>query len=106
MTEELLTYDKHSTVIVIDWKGGSSPPYYQAVANIRLVGAIVAHMIISIQEELRFENLDKFHLIGHSLGAHMNGYAGHYLQRDFGLILGRISGLDPAGPYFLVSEKI
>jgi pancreatic triacylglycerol lipase len=68
MTEELLTFDKHSTVIVIDWKGGSSPPYYQAVANTRLVGAIVAHMIVSIYEELGLENLDSFHLIGHSLG--------------------------------------
>jgi hypothetical protein len=33
----------------------------------------------------------------------MSGYAGYYLQRDFELILGRISGLDPAGPYFLVN---
>lgn len=32
----------------------------------------------------------------------MFGYAGYYLQRDFELTLGRITGLDPAGPYFLV----
>lgn len=68
MREELLSYDKYATVIVIDWRGGSSPPYYQAVANIRLVGAIVGHMIYTIYEELKLRNLDSIHLIGHSLG--------------------------------------
>lgn len=68
MVDELLIYDKHATVITISWRGGSSPPYYQAVANTRLVGAIVAHMIYSIYEELKLSDLDQFHLIGHSLG--------------------------------------
>lgn len=44
----LLDYDKTATVVVVDWKGGSSPPYYQAVANIRLIGSITAHIIYSI----------------------------------------------------------
>jgi pancreatic triacylglycerol lipase len=62
------------------------------VANIRLVGAIVAHMIATIYEELKLPDLDKIHLIGHSLGAHMSGNAGFYLQRDFELKVGRITG--------------
>lgn len=47
MVNELLDGDKYETasVIVIDWGGGSKPPYVQAVANIRLVGAIAAHII-------------------------------------------------------------
>ena len=32
-------------VFVVDWVGGSGPPYTQAVANIRLVGAIVGRFI-------------------------------------------------------------
>lgn len=44
----LLDYEKAATVVVVDWKGGSSPPYYQAVANTRLIGAIVAHVVHSI----------------------------------------------------------
>lgn len=35
----------NAAVILIDWGGGSNPPYVQAVANIRLVGAITAHVI-------------------------------------------------------------
>jgi pancreatic triacylglycerol lipase len=44
----LLDYDAESTVIVVDWRGGSSPPYYQAVANIRLIGNVVAHVIYCV----------------------------------------------------------
>lgn len=48
LMEALLDYEKNATVVVVDWKGGSSPPYYQAVANIRLCGAITAHLIYAI----------------------------------------------------------
>ncbi|XP_030380899.1 pancreatic triacylglycerol lipase [Scaptodrosophila lebanonensis] len=93
-------------VILIDWGGGSSPPYVQAVANIRLVGSITAHVVHMLYEELGLPNLNNVHLIGHSLGAHLSGYAGYHLQQDFGLKLGRISGLDPAAPLFTDTDTI
>lgn len=106
------------TVIVVDWQGGSSPPYTQAVANIRLVGAMAAHLLEMIAAHTGNLHLDHVHLIGHSLGAHLSGYIGYTLQRvsffattwkqrslcllfqDFNMTVGRISGLDPAEPHF------
>lgn len=95
-----------ATCVVIDWGGGSSPPYNQASANIRLVGAITASVIHMIYEELGLKNLDKVHMIGHSLGAHLSGYTGYYLQKDFGLKLGRITGMDPAELAFTETDPI
>lgn len=92
--------DRTATVIVLDWSEGSSPPYVQAAANTRIVGAITGHLLHTLAEELNMPNLDKVHLIGHSLGAHLCGYTGFYLQRDFKEKVGRITGLDPASPLF------
>ncbi|XP_012940354.1 pancreatic triacylglycerol lipase-like [Aplysia californica] len=39
-------------------------------------------------------------MVGHSLGSHIMGYAGKEIQRLRNSKLGRISGLDPAGPFF------
>ncbi|CAG2065128.1 unnamed protein product, partial [Timema podura] len=44
LTGELLK-NRDANVVVVDWSGGSNPPYTQAVANIRVVGVITAHLI-------------------------------------------------------------
>lgn len=98
--------DGTATCIVIDWGGGSNPPYNQASANIRLVGAIAANIIHMIYEELGLKNLDNVHLIGHSLGAHLSGYIGYYLQKDYKLKPGRITGMDPAELAFTETNPI
>ncbi|XP_052900822.1 pancreatic triacylglycerol lipase-like [Anopheles moucheti] len=98
MMNRLLDKDPGSTVIVIDWGQGSNPPYNQAVANIRLVGNIAAHFIKTMKDQLQMDNLDNVHMIGHSLGAHLSGYAGSTLKNNpnLNLTIGRITGLDPA----------
>lgn len=81
-------------VIVVDWRGGNVLPYTQATANCRVVGAEIAHLVMTLEKTLGAKQ-DSFHCIGHSLGAQICGYAGGRLDG-----LGRISGLDPAGPFF------
>lgn len=93
------------SVVVVDWSGGSGPPYPQAVANIRLVGAMTAHLLKNIIYYLGIHQ-DHIHFIGHSLGAHMAGYAGQTLQTEFNYKLGRITGLDPAEPHFSKTDPI
>ena len=41
-----------------------------------------------------------FHIIGHSLGAQIAGYAGERIQKLTKQKIGRISALDPAAPLF------
>ncbi|XP_026813180.1 pancreatic triacylglycerol lipase-like [Rhopalosiphum maidis] len=99
----LRRYD--ANVIIIDWEQGSGSPYTQAVANIRMVGRITAHLINVIRTELGL-NVANVHLIGHSLGSHLCGYVGSVLQTNFGVTVGRITGLDPAEPHFSQTDPM
>jgi len=92
MTRALLDYAPMN-VIVVGWSGGAGFPYNQAVANTRVVGAQVAGLLHVLAEF--GVNVENVHVIGHSLGAQVAGYAG---ARTPGL--GRITGLDPAQPSF------
>ncbi|XP_058155462.1 pancreatic lipase-related protein 3 [Dasypus novemcinctus] len=79
--------------INLDWFNGSQD-YISAVNNLRVVGAEVAYFIGVLVTKFGYSP-SKVHLIGHSLGAHLAGEAGSRMPG-----LGRITGLDPAGPYF------
>ncbi|XP_019865288.2 pancreatic triacylglycerol lipase [Aethina tumida] len=103
MAHKLLDREDCS-VITVDWRGGSGPPYSQAVANIRLVGAVAAHLLSDIAKHTGTLGLDHVHLIGHSLGAHLSGYVGYALQEEHNLTLSRITGLDPAEPHFAKTQ--
>ncbi|XP_061175776.1 pancreatic lipase-related protein 2-like [Saccostrea echinata] len=87
-------------VILVDWGGGSAFPYTQATANTQVVGAEIAKLI-SVLKKISNADPTKIHIIGHSLGAHIAGYAGERTPN-----LGRITGLDPAGPYFENTDKV
>lgn len=58
--------------VCVDWGPGSAVPnYVRAAANTRLVGRQLAKLIRSLDVPL-----EKVHLIGFSLGAHVAGFAG------------------------------
>ncbi|XP_034185595.1 pancreatic lipase-related protein 2 [Osmia lignaria lignaria] len=97
MKELLLRED--SNVVIVNWIGGAGPPYTQAVANTRLVGAMTARLAYQLIE-VGSVNPAKMHCIGHSLGAHTCGYVGYTLRQRYEYNLGRITGLDPAEPHF------
>ncbi|CAN2390689.1 Belongs to the AB hydrolase superfamily. Lipase family, partial [Pristimantis euphronides] len=84
----------------VDWSGGSLALYTQAANNIRVVGAEIAYFIDTLLLVYAYST-SKVHLIGHSLGAHAAGEAG---KRRPGLQ--RISGLDPAQPYFQYTPPV
>lgn len=50
--------------------------------------------------------LNKIHLMGHSLGAHIAGAAGRQFQEETGKSLPRITGFDPAKPCFNEGESL
>lgn len=99
LKNELLKHGDYN-VIIVDWSSGNLFPYDQACANARVVGAQIAEMIKACIDYANVTAAD-FHIIGHSLGAHVCGYAGERIPG-----LGRITGLDPAGPYFDNTDKI
>ncbi|OCT69730.1 hypothetical protein XELAEV_18036654mg [Xenopus laevis] len=78
----------------IDWSRGSHTEYVQAVNNILVVGSEVADLVKTLRDELGYSP-SLVHIIGHSLGAHAAGEAGKQMPS-----IGRITGLDPAQPYF------
>ncbi|XP_046555102.1 pancreatic triacylglycerol lipase-like [Haliotis rubra] len=82
-------------VIVVDWGNGSAFPFTQATANTFLVAAEVGRFIKYLRSSLHVD-LNKVHLIGHSLGAQISGNVGAAVRG-----IRRISGLDPAEPYFI-----
>jgi hypothetical protein len=84
-------------IVMIEWSKLSADPWYdKAAANTRMVGAKTARFI-EFLVDYRFTTLSKIHIIGHSLGAHVAGFAGA------GLLVGRlprITASDPALPLF------
>ncbi|XP_054152604.1 pancreatic triacylglycerol lipase-like [Oppia nitens] len=94
LKDELLKRED-CNVFLVDWKGGNGWPYEQAVANTRVVGPVLG-LFINDLKTIYGLNTGDVYIIGHSLGAHIAGYAGQQLNGT----IGRITGLDPAGPDF------
>uniref|UniRef100_A0A8C6QRP8 Hepatic triacylglycerol lipase n=1 Tax=Nannospalax galili TaxID=1026970 RepID=A0A8C6QRP8_NANGA len=82
---------------LVDWISLAYHHYAVAVRNTRIVGQEVATLLLWLEESMQFSP-SKVHLVGYSLGAHVSGFAGSSMGSKHKI--GRITGLDPAGPMF------
>ncbi|XP_016840718.1 lipase member H-A-like isoform X2 [Nasonia vitripennis] len=81
-------------VIAVDWSPIAGKNYPSVVSSAKSVGEAVAGAI----DEMVDQGLTSrsIHVVGHSMGAQVAGYAGRRTSFE----LSRITGLDPAGPFF------
>lgn len=86
--------EPEANVLVVDWLNLAHQLYPEAVNHTRRVGLSIADLLNWLQDEQM--PLYNVHMIGYSLGAHVAGYAGTFVKGT----IGRITGLDPAGPFF------
>lgn len=98
-------------VIIVGWNEDGNTiddlfNYIGIAADTRYIGYGLSLVATEIKKHIpRHISL---HCIGHSLGAHVCGFAGKYLRElnnpDY--LMDRISGLDPAGPRFCEDAKV
>ncbi|XP_077480474.1 lipase member H isoform X2 [Stigmatopora argus] len=95
LARALLAREPQLNVVVVDWnRGAANLNYLSAVAYAREAAHNLTAFIRVMQE--KGASLESVHLIGVSLGAHLAGFVGANLKGK----VGRITGLDPAGPLF------
>lgn len=91
MRKELMKRAKMN-IIVVDWGRGSGLMYSTAVHNTPKVGSDIARLLHSLHKRHNYD-VAKVHVIGHSLGAHVAGFAGAKIKGKMaGKKLGRITG--------------
>lgn len=89
--------------VVIDTSDYVDTLYTWSAFNTNDLGKALAE---GLKELINYETVDKVHLIGHSLGAHIVGAAGRHFQTLTNLSVPRITGLDPANPCFNEGESL
>lgn len=84
-------------VFVVNWHSAAvGPSYWQAVANMHPTAKHVSDFINRVLlKEARISG-SRISIVGHSLGGHLSGFIARRVHDK----VGRIIGLDPAGPCF------
>lgn len=82
------------TVIVVGWSQAGWE-YTLAAAQVKKVGKYVASIIMQLIQDRKTE-LDKIHIVGHCLGAHVAGFTGKKIKKQLISPIARITALDPA----------
>ncbi|CAO1427396.1 unnamed protein product [Diamesa hyperborea] len=84
-----------TNVLVVDWKEIAVLRYIVARSLIVAIAEKISRKLFRFMGETKMKP-DQIHIIGHSLGAHISGQIGRYFHGA----IGRITGLDSAGPLF------
>lgn len=86
--------ERGTDVIIIDWRRGNGIHYWQSMANVRIVGAMIGKAVMNwgIHERTL--------IVGFSLGAQIAAEAGQYTQANGNIKIDECHGLDPAGPFY------
>ncbi|XP_039770277.1 lipase member H [Ornithorhynchus anatinus] len=91
----LLLAVEDMNIVVVDWnRGATTFVYHHASGKTKKVAEILKERIDQMLKD--GASLDSIYMIGVSLGAHISGFVGQMYNGT----LGRITGLDPAGPLF------
>lgn len=117
MSQSFLSVNREN-VIRVGWFSASGQfNYMSSSVDTEIVGAQVGYLIENLLLEFGM-SVSQFHCIGHSLGAHLCGYVSNYVQDPSSYLIDfdpqkapfppiyRISGLDPAGPYFQSTDTV
>jgi len=105
----MTAYNRDVNVILVDWeelarvdqfKGTDNYSYDSAARNCIDVGEYLGYCFAALSKS--YPSVE-YHLVGHSLGAHVVGKAGRVFKRESEnqKSMQRITGLDPAGPRFV-----
>ncbi|KAF5276862.1 hypothetical protein FQA39_LY06413 [Lamprigera yunnana] len=86
-------------VIIVDWTYYSFKRYTTAYCAVKELANILSNFLCTLNRELEIE-LKDIHVLGHTLGGQMAGFLGENTNLKCNQKIGRITGLDPAGPLF------
>lgn len=86
-------------VIGVDWSRPSLSEYTISSRNTKTAGRELGDFIIKLNKNMGIP-FEQIHILGHSLGAHLAGFAGKRVLSRTGSKVRRISALDAAGPLF------
>ncbi|KAG7305080.1 hypothetical protein JYU34_010540, partial [Plutella xylostella] len=80
-------------VVVVDWRDAANRDYVQAALGVGPAGRALGNFLQWLLDATGTPPT-RVHIAGHSLGAHVSGFAGRTLRQR----VARITGMDPAGP--------
>lgn len=92
------TSSLYTNVVVVDWSEYNTN-YFTSLTNLPAIANVVGDKLYAMSQDLNSLNLNSWHFVGHSLGAHMVGLIARRIKDRTGtVVIPRVTGLDPAGP--------